>query len=428
MKIWRDTSYEGMPEDGRRMKDERSRMASGKRAVAQRLGPFALILNIAFSSAISVGRTISPAPLIFGGLSIGRLCLIIGLLWGGLASCAKIADPRPVQVLIPRPATQLSGVQRGEQIELRCPPPDRNTNGTPVTTLRQIDIYRLVENRTYQPAGITSAEFARRAQKIQTISVEDLPRYRKGDTLIFTDTPAFTDRSTLYRTSLRYAVTFVNEKSKYAGFSNFFFISPMTIPLSPALNPPTGLEEAIELSWSYPEQNLDGSRPPKIIGFNIYRSLDPDPPAGPPLNGEPIRGVRYQDRSFEFGKTYYYSISVVANSDSPYVESLPSKPLAFTPKDIFPPKPPTDISVFGQVGEIRLAWAASAEADLAGYSIYRSQTSGTGYEKLNKNLLTATTFRDTNLPSGRPYFYVLTATDHSGNESRPSEEVHEIPE
>jgi fibronectin type 3 domain-containing protein len=74
---------------------------------------------------------------------------------------------------------------------------------------------------------------------------------------------------------------------------------------------------------------------------------------------------------------------------------------------------------------VRLAWEAVADADLAGYHVYRSQTAGRGHQRLTTQLQTGTTFVDTGIVPGQTYHYVVTAVDRArrANESVPSPEV-----
>ena len=54
---------------------------------------------------------------------------------------------------------------------------------------------------------------------------------------------------------------------------------------------------------------------------------------------------------------------------------------------------------------------------MAGYNIYRSTTSGSGYVKLNSSLLTASDYIDPNVSGGTTYYYVVTAVDTGNLES-----------
>jgi len=65
---------------------------------------------------------------------------------------------------------------------------------------------------------------------------------------------------------------------------------------------------------------------------------------------------------------------------------------------------------------VSLSWTASTST-VAGYNVYRSTTSGSGYVKINSSLVGSLTYTDSNVVNGRTYFYVTTAVYSSGNES-----------
>jgi len=65
---------------------------------------------------------------------------------------------------------------------------------------------------------------------------------------------------------------------------------------------------------------------------------------------------------------------------------------------------------------VSLSWIASTST-VAGYNVYRSTTSGSGYLKINSSLVSGLTYTDASVTSGTTYFYVTTAVDSSGNES-----------
>ena len=71
---------------------------------------------------------------------------------------------------------------------------------------------------------------------------------------------------------------------------------------------------------------------------------------------------------------------------------------------------------------VSFRWDANTEADLEGYRIYRSTSSGTGYVLKGTVLAPATEFTDLNIPDGT-YFWVATAFDTNGNESGYSNEL-----
>jgi glycosidase len=94
-------------------------------------------------------------------------------------------------------------------------------------------------------------------------------------------------------------------------------------------------------------------------------------------------------------------------------------------QDITPPDAPT-ISLDGRGdGSVSLSWQAVPGA--ASYRVYRSRLSHGGYELVTTTPLTGTTFSDSGLVNGVPYYYVVTALDAAGNESELSNEVSGVP-
>jgi hypothetical protein len=71
---------------------------------------------------------------------------------------------------------------------------------------------------------------------------------------------------------------------------------------------------------------------------------------------------------------------------------------------------------------VTLNWSAST-SKINGYNIYRSNTSGSGFVKINSSLVTATTFEDSSVTNGNTYFYVTTSVDSTGDESSDSNQV-----
>jgi fibronectin type 3 domain-containing protein len=72
---------------------------------------------------------------------------------------------------------------------------------------------------------------------------------------------------------------------------------------------------------------------------------------------------------------------------------------------------------------LELSWAISAETDIAGYNIYRSEQAAVTGNRLNTELLRTPAFRDTSTLPGHRYSYSVTAVDRAGNESPASDAV-----
>jgi hypothetical protein len=71
---------------------------------------------------------------------------------------------------------------------------------------------------------------------------------------------------------------------------------------------------------------------------------------------------------------------------------------------------------------VTLNWSASAST-VTGYNVYRSTVNGSGYIKLTSSPVTALSYKDLTVHSGTTYFYVTTAVDSSGLESKDSNQA-----
>ena len=69
------------------------------------------------------------------------------------------------------------------------------------------------------------------------------------------------------------------------------------------------------------------------------------------------------------------------------------------------------------------SWNASTSPVVVGYNVYRSQTSGGPYGKINSVLDGNTFYTDAFVSEGATYYYVTRAVDSSGQESGNSNEA-----
>jgi hypothetical protein len=226
--------------------------------------------------------------------------------------------------------------------------------------------------------------------------------------------------SEVHRQGLRYAVRFINRKNQAAGLSNQVFIAPVPMPAAP--DPPVFevAEDRIRVVWKEPRTNTDGSTPPTVAGYNVYRAEKPDGFGAAPLNDSLLQRPEFEDRSFEFGKTYYYSVSIVGSRENPYAESRPSEPAVVTPRDTFPPGAPVNLNAVAEGGVVILLWSAPSATDIAGYRIYR-RVEGAERVLLEPELLNELSYRDSKVEAGRSYTYSVHAVDTHGNEGPPAE-------
>jgi hypothetical protein len=336
-------------------------------------------------------------------------------------SCGKRKPPLP-----PIERTQqraiISGVQRGNIINITWSLPDKNASDKSVLNITRVDVYRLAEPLT-SPLALSEEEFSSRSILISAVPISDSDFTRKQIT--FTDVLEFAGQPA----RLRYAIRFVNKSGQKAAFSNFLLIEPTSkVAKNPNSLTATITEKSINLNWKAPAENVDGTTPANIYGYNIYRSEN-NIEESKIVNEASVSEENFADDTFEFGQNYRYFVRTLSlGADGETLESLNSNQIEISPRDVFAPAAPSSITIAAAPNNLSIFFAANNEKDLAGYKIYRSTNSGLAKKEwtaLNTELLTTNTFQDKTVQSGNTYFYYLTAIDNAGNVSQPSEVVSE---
>ena len=95
--------------------------------------------------------------------------------------------------------------------------------------------------------------------------------------------------------------------------------------------------------------------------------------------------------------------------------------------DNVPPAAPTVLDATGIVGGVSLTWTAPTDTDLAGYHVYRSETSPVDTTTPLASLVPGVTYTDNSGSTGTTYYYVVKAVDTSGNKSAASNEDSAAP-
>jgi hypothetical protein len=341
------------------------------------------------------------------------------------SACGKRRPPIPPTEGVPQRTELLSGAQRGNEVILSWPAPRRNAPATSVQSIRRVDVYR-VAKRPNDPLPLTEEEFASRATLIGSVPYEEIRR--GSDTLTYTDTLTLTEP-----VRLRYAVRYVNAAGERAAFSNFLLIEPAsTVSQPPTLLDVTNpTENTVRVRWQRPSANVDNSTPLNLLGYNVYRTdRSQTEPGETPLNSAPVAATEFNDQTFKFGEEYTYIVRAVSlGTEGKPVESLNSNALTITPRDIFPPKAPSGLSINASPRSISLFFAANDERDVVGYNIFRSTDPAPAidqWRKLTRTPTDRTTYNDDAVEPGVRYYYYVVAVDAAGNISPPSEVVSEV--
>ena len=210
----------------------------------------------------------------------------------------------------------------------------------------------------------------------------------------------------------------------------------------------------VDLCWSAPQQMPVGPAP-SVQEYQVYRaevsSAAPgeNPSAsqqqGFQLPGAKIAGARpevigtsqtpgYHDAQVSLGATYEYFVRSVVEYSGESVASEDSNRVTIIMRDVFPPSAPTGLvavpvpAEHGNPAHIDLSWNVSAETDVAGYNVYRTDQENTEGARLNSQPLPTPAFSDMTAVAGQRYFYRIAAVDRSANESERSTAVSaEVP-
>ncbi|MEZ5306986.1 MAG: hypothetical protein R2684_07565 [Pyrinomonadaceae bacterium] len=337
-----------------------------------------------------------------------------------LSGCGKRKPPQPPLERVPQ-RLEIDGRQIGDRIDVTWKMPARNAPDGDTLKITRIDVYRLSEPLD-DSLSLTEAEFASRSTMISSIQV--------GEDDFGLKQMTFSDKLNLIGQSvrLRYALRTVNESGQKAVFSNFFLVEPVAnVAQSPRDPQATVSQESIQLTWTPPTKNLDGTEPANILGYQLFRAEEGKPFRS--LLKSPSRDTVFEDRDFEFGKRYRYflrTVSLGRNAES--IDSFNSETIEVVPKDTFPPASPEALTIASAPNVISVFFAFNLEPDIANYKIYRStdRTAPVGDWDLIATIAADTnSFQDKSVKADTLYFYYVVAIDKFGNVSEPSEIVGE---
>ncbi|MCY7346813.1 MAG: hypothetical protein LH614_11410 [Pyrinomonadaceae bacterium] len=335
-------------------------------------------------------------------------------------SCGKRQPPLPpIEKTAQR--VEITGTQRGNIIMIESKLPARNASVSSVLSIQRADVYRLAEPSN-APLTLSEEDFASRSTLIFSVPITDEDFSRRQ--LTFTDGLEFSGQ----KARLRYAIRLVNASGQKAAFSNFLLIEPTAkVARNPTALTAKISEQAITLRWEAPSENVDGSQPANIVGYNVYRVGEEI--SAKILNQTPVTSGVFRDEFFEFGKDYsYYTRTISLGGDGEPIESANSNSASVEPRDTFAPSAPSAVTIAAAPGNLSIFFAVNPEKDVAGYRVYRSTERSEPFSEwilLTDNLLTTNTFQDKKVTSGEVYFYYLTAVDKNGNVSDNSLVVSE---
>lgn len=364
-----------------------------------------------------------------------------------LVSCGTPGVPIPPSLELAKPVTDLRAARKGDKVYLAWTVPsktvDRQTVRHPGAT-RICRSLRVPVTDCKSPVREVPANQLPLAAPESTGKSTPVPKVEASYTDILPEQLQEQDPTA----TIAYAVSVQNESGRSAGLSN-----QVQVPSAPTLPPPDHFRadvkrDGVLLSWDCPP--APAASDALAHKMRIYRREQgkqtetriSDASLVTCSQAQPVRQTPQQqagqvpeflDQTFEWEKHYDYRatvVTVVSEPGKPEVEvegdDTPVVPVFA--HDVFPPAVPTGLqAVFSGVGQapfVDLVWSPDAEADLAGYNIFRHEEGGQPV-KLNSEPVKAPAFRDPNVQSGKKYFYSVSAVDERNNESARSDEASE---
>ncbi|MBV8552004.1 MAG: hypothetical protein JOY54_11945 [Acidobacteriaceae bacterium] len=312
------------------------------------------------------------------------------LLWAGCGYVGPVLPPSPE---IPIAIANLSVMERGDQIVIEFSTPPRTTDNLPIKGFSKVDLAIGPDVRPF--------DFERWATDAQHYDLAPPPPSDPDAPQAVSMSKTLPVEDFVGKRIAAAVRTAVKKNDHYSSWSN-----RVVLDVVPPLQAPKPRAEAtakgILLSW-----------PPEGAELE-YRIARKGPSETAPVEIGTSSAPDYLDTTAQYDTPYEYLVTAFKGR----VESVPSKPVDLTAKDVFPPSIPASISALAGPGSVEVSWQRSPEPDLKGYYVYRS-VNGAPFTRV-ESLLTVPTYSDRDVQHGKTYRYVISAIDQKGNESEKS--------
>jgi hypothetical protein len=355
-----------------------------------------------------------------------------------LPGCGAPGEPIERKAPVPTAVADLAATQQGDDVILTFTLPKDSVEGHPLKQPPAIEIFR-----DFQSVPATSPPPPAAPTLLVTIPSAMVEQYGTRGQIRYADTLKSDDFAQHPGAQAVYIVRTRTSDKKVSANSN-----AAALRVAPAANPIADLKaevthQGLVLTWTPPQSTLTGSTP-AIVNYRVYRAeINPQPAAQPNAGpssetaGTPqaiptllsigdTPAPPFRDQQTRFDKNYIFSVRSVTQYNALQIESADSNLLTVSPRDTFPPAAPQGLVAVlvpaqgASPAYLDLSWSISAENDIAGYNIYRTEQEAAAGKKQNPDLLLTPAFRDMNTVPGHRYFYTVTAVDRVGNESPAS--------
>ncbi len=311
----------------------------------------------------------------------------------GLCGCGYVGPVLPPSPQLPLAVTDLTVVERGDQLVIDFSTPPRTTDNLAVKEFSELDLRVGPDVRPF--------DFDRWEGTATQYELAPPPPADPDNPLAVPMSKKIPAADWIGKRVTVAVRTAIKKKDHYSAWSNRVVLDVIAPLAAPSVKD-RSTAKGVELSW----ENTDAT-----LEYRVYRS-------GPPPNPTVQLGIsktnNFLDTTSQYKTPYEYTIVAVHGN----AESLPSRPVRVTTKDIFPPSVPLTVTALAAPNSIEVSWQRSPDADLKGYVVYRSVNGG-AFESIG-GMLNLPTFSDHQVEHGKTYTYRIAAVDQKNNTSDPS--------
>jgi hypothetical protein len=307
-----------------------------------------------------------PVPCIF-------LCLALFT-----AGCGTIGEPMFPATWVPNPVTDLTVVQQGGKLVAVFTISPVTVEGLPVKEISLVDLR--VGTGTFSPA-----------QWAESAKLVSVPTPAKPS-VVTAEIPI----EGLEGKEALVGVRIGGPKGRMSAWSTLVSVHVEAPPDIPGDFTATAVAQGVQLRW----------QPGHAAAWRVFRASGTEKDPAPLGDSDK---PEYLDSTATYGVEYRYFVRAVKDK----AVSEEAGPATIKPEDKFPPAVPSGLVAVTGTTSIELTWQRNTEPDFKAYRLYRA--AGDGAFELIADGLTAPSYSDTKIETGKRYRYAVAAVDQTGN-------------
>jgi fibronectin type 3 domain-containing protein len=341
-----------------------------------------------------------------------------------LGACGKKASPISPSLRVPAPVADLRAEVRGGAVELTWTNPVRRGDNKKLHDIVAARVYRTDDDGVAdpRPALLTQGRIAGYIELLTLTAMPTQPGTVPPPLLTGGRVQATDRRDLTQGRRYTYVVIVEDGEGRVSPPSPRVSVTFMSAPDTPQELIATPGPRQVRLSWQPPARLGEGGPAGAAVLYEVLRAPAPGAPAQV-ITASPLAATEFVDGAVENGRTYYYTVQALRRAAGTLARGPATAPVSATPIDRTPPAPPRDLVATPSGTGVQLRWSGTADADVAGYIVYRA-AAGREFERVGSTVAPTTTFVDRDVPPGT-YRYAVTTQDATARavESARSQEA-----